>query len=137
MTCWAPSLSWPSSRTSFWRTSRLCASAVTRFCLALATYWGIGSEGSRKWPLLAQVARRYLAIPPTLCAAESSFSKLTQLDTPHRQRISPDTLAWELFVAYNGGTPADWSRKRMLAGHREVTRKRAKTDGGTSKRRRL
>ena len=63
---------------------------------------------------------------PSVCAVESSFSYLTQLDTPQRQNLDREHLAWELFVAYNGGNATAWQEQMTAAGGRESLRRTGK-----------
>ena len=73
--------------------------------------------------------REWSATPsmlPSVCAVESSFSLLTQLDTPQRQNLDREHLAWELFVAYNGGNATAWQEQMTAAGGRESLRRTGK-----------
>jgi hypothetical protein len=58
--------------------------------------WWKGHESD--FPLLAVLARRYLAIPASSASSERVFSVLKSLATEKRVRMSPETLCQLLFV---------------------------------------
>jgi hypothetical protein len=50
------------------------------------------------YPLLAQLARRYLAIPASSASSERLFSRLKLIATDARQNLKADTLCMLLFI---------------------------------------
>jgi hypothetical protein len=59
------------------------------------SWWKLHSS---MFPVLARLARRYLAIPASSAASERLFSQLKLTATPARQNMKPDTLCMLLFV---------------------------------------
>jgi hypothetical protein len=55
----------------------------------------------RRYPTLAVLARRYLAIPASSASSERLFSRLKLTATATRQGMSAETLCELLFVSYH------------------------------------
>jgi hypothetical protein len=58
-------------------------------------------EHEKQYPLLARLARKYLAIPASSAPSERVFSRLKNIITHKRVRMSSETLCQLLFVHYH------------------------------------
>ncbi|MGH7239611.1 MAG: hAT family dimerization domain-containing protein [Candidatus Saccharimonadales bacterium] len=62
------------------------------------TWW---KNHEADFPILAILARRYLAIPASSASSERVFSRLKNIVTPKRERMSSKTLCQLLFVKHH------------------------------------
>jgi hAT family C-terminal dimerisation region len=54
-----------------------------------------------EYPLVYDIAKVYLAIPPTSVSSERLFSAAADIHTPNRNRLSPKNLGILAFLRYN------------------------------------
>ena len=62
------------------------------------TYW---KEKQPLWPCLADLACKYLSIPPSSAASERLFSSAGDIVSPERNRILPEKAEMLLFLKKN------------------------------------
>ena len=78
--------------------NRYLADPVSKVLFAdILSWWKVASK---TYPKLAAVARKYLAIPATSAASESSFRYAGLTVTELRNRLSPETVSDLLFVRH-------------------------------------
>lgn len=58
-------------------------------------------DNQRRFPTIAILAKRYLAIPASSAASERLFSRMKRVATPARAALSSDTLCKILFITEN------------------------------------
>jgi hypothetical protein len=61
-------------------------------------WWG---RNAQNFPILTQLARKYLAIPATSVASERLFSDAGHLISPLRNRLNPALVGKMLFLKRN------------------------------------
>jgi hypothetical protein len=59
-------------------------------------------SSQHNYPNLSKIAINFLCIPCGSCDAESSFSKLRDVNTIKRSRMSSDTLKMQMIMYFNG-----------------------------------
>ena len=65
---------------------------------------------SQTFPLLSQLARRYLAIPASSASSERLFSRMKLVATDARQNLKPDTLCMLLFIEAHHNDNEHWQQ---------------------------
>lgn len=88
-----------------------------------AAYWGRGGDAVHRFPSLATLARRYLAIRPSIALAESGFSHMNLVDRSTRGSLNRDALAAELLIRVNGPRQ-DWLGRLQTTANPEVKKRR-------------
>ena len=64
-------------------------------------FWSPEGWGEKEYPYLAQLARRFLALSPSIAPTESSFSVLRGIDTQQRQNMSAALVRSQMIFRFN------------------------------------
>jgi len=93
-----------------------------------AAYWGRAGDAVNRYPSLATLAHRYLAIRPSIALAESGFSHMNLVDRCTRTSLL--ALAAELLIRVNG--PRNEWRGRLQTTANPELKKKPRQGTGTA-----